>query len=101
MIAEFSVFPVGKDVHLSAYVAPIIALVEKSGLPYKVTAMGTLVEGDVEAVFDLIKRCHKKMAASCERVVTQVKIDDFIGRTGRLEGKIQSVENRLKRPVKK
>ena len=50
MIAEFSVFPVGKDVHLSAYVAPIIALVEKSGLPYKVTAMGTLVEGDVEAV---------------------------------------------------
>ena len=101
MIAEFSVFPVGKDVHLSAYVAQIMPLIVESGLTYKMTAMGTIVEGGTDEVFDLIRACHKKMAASCERVITNVKIDDFVGRTGRITGKIESVERYLGSNVNK
>lgn len=101
MIAEFSIFPVGKGVHLGKYVAPVIELIEKSGMSYKMTPMGTVVEGDADKVFDLIRACHKKMAKDCDRVITSVKIDDFKGRTGCISKKIQSVEKRLGHEVKK
>lgn len=101
MIAEFSTFPIGKDVHLSAYVAPIVKMIAESGLAYKMTPMGTVVEGDCDAVFELIKACHKKMAETNERVITNIKIDDFAGRSGRIEGKIESIEKRLGRTVNK
>ena len=76
MIAELSIFPIGKGVHLSEYVAPIIELIEKSGLDYKMTPMGTVIEGDTDKVFDLIRACHKKMAQDSDRVITNIKIDD-------------------------
>ena len=95
MIAEFSVFPVGKGAHLSRFVARIFPLIEQSGLSYKLTAMGTIVEGDADQVFELVKACHKKMAEDSERVITSLKIDDFIGRTGRITGKIEAVQKHL------
>jgi len=101
MIAEFSIFPVGKDVHLSKHVAKVIKVIAESGLPYKVTAMGTIVEGGTDEVFALLKACHEVMAVSCERVVTNVKIDDFVGRKGRIEGKVKSVEKRLGKRLSK
>ncbi len=101
MLAEFSVFPLGKGVHLSKYIASIMPLIEESGLPYKLTAMGTIVEGDIDAVFDLIKACHKKMATDSERVISSVRIDDHIGRPGRLTGKIESVEKKLGKTLNK
>ena len=101
MIAEISIFPVGKDVHLSKHVAKVIKVIAESGLPYKVTAMGTIVEGGTDEVFALLKACHEEIAASCKRVVTHVKIDDFAGRKGRIEGKVKSVEKRLGKRLKK
>jgi len=95
MIAEISVFPVGKGIHLSKYVSQVLPLIEQSGLAYKMTPMGTVVEGDADLVFDLIKACHKKMAQIADRVITNVKIDDFKGRTGCIKQKIASVENKL------
>ena len=101
MIAEFSVFPVGRGAHLSQYVAPLFELIEKSGLEYRLTPMGTVVEGEVDEVFELVRACHKKMAEDSERVITSLKIDDFKGAKGRLNGKIESVEKHLGREVKK
>ena len=37
--------------------------------------MGTLVEGDDETVWALLRRCHERAMASCERVVTEIRID--------------------------
>ena len=101
MIAEFSIFPVGKGEHLSQYVAPMIKIVKESGLPYKLTAMATIVEGDADQVFDLVKKCHAKMMEDSNRVVATIRIDDFKGRTGRLAGKIKSVEEKLGEEVEK
>lgn len=101
MIAEFSIFPLGRGIHLSEYVAPVIGIIEKSGLDYKLTPMGTVVEGGADKVFDLIRACHNKMAENCDRVITSVKIDDFKGRTGCISRKIESVEKHLGHEVKK
>ncbi len=103
MIAEFSIAPMkeGAGDSLSPFVAEMIEHVEKSGLNYRLTAMGTLVEGDVDQVFALIQECHIAMRASSPRVLTTIRIDDREGVSDGLSAKVKSVEEKLGRPVKK
>ena len=97
MLAEFSITPIDKEgKSLSEYIAKTINIIKKSGLQYELHAMGTIVEGDAEEVFDLIKKCHLNMTRFSDRVSTSIKIDDRKGATGRLKGKVASVENKLK-----
>lgn len=100
MIVEFSVVPVGRGEELAGPVARILDLVDRSGLPYQLTAMGTLVEGDWDAVMDLVRRCHEAMRAETGRVYTHVAIDDRPGASGRIAGKVRDVEKILGRPLK-
>lgn len=101
MLAEFSVAPFDKGESLSPYVAQIIDLIDKSGLNYKLGPMGTTVEGDVDEVFDLIKKCHLKMREMSRRVLTHISIDDREGAVNRLEGKPKSIEEKLRRKIKR
>jgi len=101
MLAFFSVSPGDKGEHLSKYVAKSLELIEKSGLDYVIGPMGTTVEGEPEEVFDLIKRCHIQMREFSVRVGTSIKIDDHVGRTGRLTGKVKSVEKAIGHELKK
>ncbi len=97
MLAEFSVFPLDKGAKgLSAYVAQSIRIIEDSGLDYEIHAMGTLIEGPCEAVFEVIKKCHENLVSQSDRVVTYVKIDDLKGRTTGITGKVESVETQLR-----
>lgn len=101
MLAIFSTFPVGKSESLSADVAEIIKIIDDSGIECQTTAMGTLVEGEWEEVMDLIKKCHHKLRETSTRVYTKISIDDREGASGRIKGKVASVEKRLGREVKK
>lgn len=101
MLAEFSTFPVGEGVSLSRYVAEILDIIDRSGLEYKLNPMGTVVEGEYDEVMDLISKCHKKMMENAERVVTIIKIDDRKGVSNALQSKIESVEEKLGRELKK
>ena len=96
MLVEFSIVPVGKGEGLSEFVAKVVAVVATSGLPYKVTEMGTLVEGDWEEVFGLIKRCHAAMMGEAGRVVTTIKVDDRKGRTDFLKTRLNSLEAKVR-----
>ena len=97
MIVEFSIIPIDKEgKSLSEYIAKTINIIKESGLQHELHAMGTIVEGDAEEVFDLIKKCHLNMTRFSDRVYTSINIDDRKGATGRLEGKVVSVENKLK-----
>jgi uncharacterized protein (TIGR00106 family) len=95
MLAEFSIFPTDKGESVSQYVAQIIGLIDKSGLPYKLTPMGTVVEGDWDEVIELIGRCHKKMRGLSNRVYTTIKIDDREGKSDMLHSKIASIKEKL------
>lgn len=101
MIAEFSIVPLGVGVSVSQYVAKVIKLVDESGLPYRVHAMGTIVEGEWDEVMELIKKCRNLLMDEVERLVIYIKIDDRKGATGRIEAKIKSVEEKLGKSVKK
>ena len=101
MIVEFSISPIGVGESLSRYVAKVIDLVDKSGLPYLLTPMGTIVEGEWDEVMDLIKRCHHLMREMAPRVATRIYIDDRPGRKGLLEYKTKSVEEKVGRPIRR
>lgn len=101
MIVEFSVLPIGKGESLGELVAKIIDIVDVSGLPYKLTSMGTIVEGEWDDLMELIKECHFKMRQNSRRVMTFITIDDREGAKKRLEGKIEDVEEILGRKLKK
>lgn len=97
MLAIFSIAPHSGDEHLSPYVAQIIDKIKASGMDYQLTAMGTMVEGEPEAVFDLIRDCHIMIRGQANRVGTKIWIDDQVGKTGRIRDKVTSVENKLEK----
>jgi len=100
MLVEFSISPMGVGDSISVYVAKALNLIDKSGLPYRVGPMGTVVEGSWEEVMDLIKDCHDLFMMSAPRVYTRIAIDDRQGAAGRLEGKVASLEKHLNRKLK-
>ena len=101
MLVEFSIVPLGAGESVSGQVARVIDLVDRSGLPYRVNPMGTVVEGDWDEVMALIRKCHEVVRSQGLRTLTTLRIDDRPGRGGRLEGKIASVERHLGRSVKR
>ncbi len=99
MVVEFSLVPIGKGESLGELVAKIVDIVDTSGLPYKLTAMGTIVEGEWDDVFELIKECHFKMRQYANRVMTFITIDDRARAKKRIEGKVEDVEKILNRKL--
>ncbi len=97
MLASFSILPVGVGEELKEHVAKVLALVDESGLDYKLGAMQTTVEGNPDDVISLIMKCHRLMKDIAPRVLTSITIDDRKGAGGRLTGKVSDVEEVLKR----
>ena len=96
MIAEFKVVAVGSGESLSKYVAECVKIVDKSGLKYELTPMGTIIEGNLDEVIDIVKACHVRVREMTDRVVTSVEIDDRKGASDEMRHKVESVERRLK-----
>jgi uncharacterized protein (TIGR00106 family) len=101
VVLEFSMFPLDKGQSVSLYVARSLAIIEASGLPYQCHAMGTLLEGEYEQVMAVVHRCFAAMAEDCQRIECSVKIDYRKGDSGRLAGKVASVEEKLGHAVRK
>ncbi len=101
VLMEFSLFPLDKGLSLSPYVARSLEIVERSGLDYRLTAMGTIVEGEIDDLLAVLKQCLEAMAADCDRVSCSAKIDYRCGEERRLEAKVRSVEQQVGRPLKK
>jgi uncharacterized protein (TIGR00106 family) len=100
MIVEFSIVPIGKQEELAAAVAAMLDIVDRSGLSYQLTSMGTIVEGEWDDIFALIKECHGRMRKTSRRVSTHISVDDREGARGRLTGKVEAVEQALGRTLK-
>ena len=99
VLLEFTMSPLSKGESVGAYVARSIDIIDKSGLPYQLTAMGTLIEGEWDEVMAVVAACFRAMSADCDRVSTQIKIDYRAGPGGRLKSKVDSIEKTLGRKV--
>jgi uncharacterized protein (TIGR00106 family) len=99
-LLEFSITPLGQGESVGQYVARCVEIVRQSGLEYELHAMGTVVEGDVSALLELLQRCLDATAADCDRVTCSAKLDIRRGHSGQLRGKVASVERRLSNDAK-
>lgn len=99
ILLEFSMTPLTKGESVSKYVARSLDIIDKSGLEYRLNPMGTVIEGEWDEVFGVVKRCLDRMRKDCDRISTSIKIDYRKSSAGRIKTKIESVEKKLKRKL--
>ncbi|MCC6544877.1 MAG: MTH1187 family thiamine-binding protein [Nitrospirae bacterium] len=97
ILLEFSMTPLTKGESVSKYVARSLDIIDKSGLEYRLNPMGTVIEGEWDEVFEVVKKCLDRMRKDCDRISASIKVDYRKGKAGRIKTKIESVEKKLKR----
>ncbi|MEA3297146.1 MAG: MTH1187 family thiamine-binding protein [candidate division Zixibacteria bacterium] len=102
MLFNLSMFPTGTGTaSVSAEVSKVINIIDKSGLPYKLGSMSTVIEGDWNPVMNVINKARLALRRKNSRVYIVLTIDDRKGVRNRLTGKVRSIESKLRREVKK
>jgi uncharacterized protein (TIGR00106 family) len=95
---DISVVPVGtKTPSVSAYVAGAVKILQhEPGIKYELTAMNTIIEGDLDQLLTLARRMHRSaFDAGAERVVTTLRIDERLDKPLTMEGKVKAVKEKL------
>lgn len=100
VLLEFSMSPLGKSESVGKYVARSLDIIDKSGVPYRLNPMGTVLEGEWEQVMGVVQKCYQRMKKDCGRISCIIKVDYRKGHAGRLQSKVASVEKKLKRTIK-
>jgi uncharacterized protein (TIGR00106 family) len=103
-IVQVSIVPLGtKTTSISNYVAKALKVLQnQKSVSYKLTPMGTVLEGDLDEVLSMVRQMHESVfGEGVQRVVTIVNIDDRRDKTATMEGKISSVEDKLRRGQRK
>ena len=100
VLLEFSMSPLEKGQSVGAYVARSLEIVDASGLDYRLHAMGTIVEGEIDQVLAVLRQCFDVMAKDCDRITCTAKLDYRDGYQGRLDSKVASVESQLGKKLK-
>lgn len=99
VLLEFSMTPSTRENSKSSYVARILDIIDKSGLPYQLTPMGTIIEGEWAEVFAVVTACFQSLEADCPRIGSQIKIDYRAGTSSRMKSKVAAVETLLGRKL--
>ena len=88
-----------KGESVGPYVARLLDIIDKSGLPYRLGPLGTCVEGDFDAVMNVVRKCHE-LRRRLQPHRLPIKMDYRKGHNNMLDSKISSVEQRLGRKLK-
>jgi uncharacterized protein (TIGR00106 family) len=99
VLLEFAMTPGGKGESVSAYVARILDVIDRSGLTYQLTPMGTIIEGEWDEVMGVVTACFKALEPDCSRIGLNLKADWRDAPAGRLKGKVASVEKHMGRKL--
>jgi len=99
-LVEFAMFPTDQTQSKSEFVARVLDIVDRSGLDYQLTPMGTIIEAQsVGEVFRVIEDAYRELEQDCSRIYSAIKIDYREGEVGRLSKKVASVEEKLGRKL--
>ncbi len=95
-IVDLCVVPLGVGVSVSSYVAACERILAEAGLTTQLHAYGTNVEGEWDAVFAAIKRCHEAVhAMGAPRISTVIKLGTRTDREQTMTDKVRSVQAKL------
>jgi len=102
-LLEFSMFPTSSDGRegssVSKEVSKIIDAIDKSGIAYQLTPMGTIIEAkSMKEALSIIELAYEQVS-HCDRVYSSLKFDIRKECSNRLKTKIESVEKVLDRKI--
>jgi uncharacterized protein (TIGR00106 family) len=96
VIADLCIVPLGVGVSVSEYVAACQRVLNEAGLKTQMHAYGTNIEGDWDAVFAAVKRCHDVVhEMGAPRITTTMKFGTRTDRAQTMDDKVRSVETKL------
>jgi uncharacterized protein (TIGR00106 family) len=95
-IVDLCVVPLGVGVSVSQYVVACERILKEAGLQTQLHAYGTNIEGEWDAVFAAIKRCHETVhAMGAPRISTVIKLGTRTDRDQTMDDKVRSVQTKL------
>ena len=100
VLLEFSMYPTDKGESVGDYVSRSLDIIDRSGVDYRLHAMGTVLEGEWDDVIDVMSRCFKRMQEDCHRIAVVAKVDYRKDKTDRLSYKVDRVEKTVGRSLK-
>jgi uncharacterized protein (TIGR00106 family) len=97
-IAFLTITPLGTATpSVSRFVAGVEKILRGTSLNHQLTAMGTIIEGDLDEILAVVRRMHEHpFTQGAERVSTSLRIDDRRDKPASIAGKMRSVEEKLK-----
>ena len=100
VLLEFAMNPPDRGDGLSAYVARILDVIDRSGVAYQLTPMGTILEGSFDEVMAVVAACFRALEPDCPRIGMNLKMDYKPGTESRLKSKVDAVERRVGRKLR-
>lgn len=98
VMVDLCVVPIGVGVSVSEYIVECERIIEAAGLGAHLHPYGTVIEGDWDTVFAVVKQCHERVhAMGAPRVFTSLKIGTRTDRQQSMQDKIDSVRAKLAR----
>jgi len=100
VLLEFAMNPPDRGDGLSAYVARILDVIDRSGVAYQLTPMGTILEGSFDEVMAVVAACFRALKPDCPRIGMNLKMDYKPGTESRLKSKVAAVERHVGRKLR-
>ena len=96
VLVDLCIVPIGVGVSLSPYVAACEKVLTDAGLKTSLHSHGTSIEGEWDAVFAAIRRCHEVVhGMGAPRITTTIKLGTRTDRDQTMEDKVRSVREKL------
>lgn len=97
VLLEFAMFPTSKEGSSSSpYVSLIIDMIKKSGVSYKLTSMGTIIETEnINQALKIVEKSYKVLEPFSDRVYSTLTMDIRKGKSNRMQQKIESIESKI------
>ena len=93
VIADICVVPITGRISVREEVRRAHEILVETGLPVKLHAYGTNIEGDYDVVFAALKRIHEELhAAGIPRISTSLRLGTRTDKDQSLDDKIRAVE---------
>ena len=100
VLLEFAMNPPDRGQGVSTYVARILDVIDRSGVTYRLTPMGTILEGSYDEVMGVVRDCFRALEPDCPRIGMNLKMDYRPGTESRLASKVEAVEQHLGRKLR-
>ena len=96
VLVDLCIVPIGVGVSLSPYIAACEKVLTEAGLKTVLHSYGTNIEGEWDAVFAAVRRCHEVVhGMGAPRIATTIKLGTRTDRDQTMEDKVKSVKEKL------